>query len=105
MASNQPIILSIRKKAFTALAIALQAIIVNDQEQVLPLDDSWWQFTTSWPTKGVKSCPVMTWRGAPAAGGDSTHRHPTFIPWMLRRAINVHHLWKDDPERPLQSEL
>lgn len=168
MSINQPIIISQKGRPFTASAIALQAIIINEQEQILllnsPKRNQGWQTISGGLEAGetildgvlrevveevganVRVRPLgvihaetfhydenvrfmigiyylMAYEGGTIVPGDdmagstyrwwnldeldddNLHRHPTFIPWMLRRAIDLYRLWKDDPERPLQPNL
>lgn len=168
MSTNQPVIVSQKGRPFAASAIALQAIIVNEQEQILllnsPARSQGWQVISGGLEAGetildgiqrevaeeagpdVRVRPLgtvhaqtfhydenvrymvgiyylMAYEGGTIVPGDdmagsacrwwsldelddaSLHRHPTFIPWMLRRAIDLYRLWKDDPERPLQPNL
>ena len=168
MSTNQPVIVSQKERPFAASAIALQAILVNDQEQILllnsPTRTQGWQVISGGLEAGetildgikrevaeevgpdVRVRPLgvvhvqtfhydenvrfmvgiyylMAYEGGKIVPGDdmagstcrwwsldeldddNLHRHPTFIPWMLRRAIDLYRLWKDDPERPLQPEI
>ena len=168
MSTNQPVIVSQKERPFAASAIALQAILVNDQEQILllnsPTRNQGWQVISGGLEAGetildgikrevaeevgpdVRVRPLgvvhvqtfhydenvrfmvgiyylMAYEGGKIVPGDdmagsacrwwsldeldddNLHRHPTFIPWMLRRAIDLYRLWKDDPERPLQPEI
>ncbi len=165
MSTNQPVIVSQKGRPFAASAIALQAIIVNDQEQILllnsPSRNQGWQVISGGLEAGetildgirrevaeevgatVQVRPLgvihaetfhydenvrfmvgiyylLAYEGGTIVPGDdmtgsacrwwsldeldddNLHRHPTIIPWMLRRAINLYRLWKDDPARPLQ---
>ena len=165
MPTNQPNIVSLTGRPFAASAIALQAIIVNEKEQILllnsPTRNQGWQTISGGLEAGetildgvrrevveevgpdVRVRPLgvvhvqtfhydenvrfmvaiyylMAYEGGTIVPGDdmkgsayrwwnlgeledeSLPHHPTVIPWVLRRTIDLYRLWKDDPERPLQ---
>ncbi|MEJ2748504.1 MAG: NUDIX domain-containing protein [Anaerolineae bacterium] len=168
MSTSQPDIISLKGRPFAASAIALQAVIVNDQEQILllnsPTRNQGWQTISGGLEAGeaildgvkrevaeevgpeVQVRPLgvvhaqtfhydenvrfmvgiyylLAYEGGKIVPGDdmagsacrwwsldelddaTLHRHPTVIPWMLRRAITLYRLWRNDPERPLQPDL
>lgn len=168
MSTNQPVILSQKERPFAASAIALQAIIVNDQEKILllnsPIRNQGWQ-TISGGLEAEETILdgvlreiaeeagaevrvrqlgvihaqtfhydenvrymvgiyyLLAYESGKIVPGDdmagsayrwwsldeleykSLHLHPTVIPWLLRRAIDLYRLWKNDPQRPLQPTL
>lgn len=168
MSTNQPRIISQKGRQFSTSAIALQAIIVNEQEQILllnsPSRNQGWQVISGGleagetildglrrevmeevgPDARVRPLGVVhaqtfhydenvrfmvgiyylmayeggkivpgddmvgsacRWWSLDELGDDNMHWHPTVIPWMLHRAIDLYRLWKDDPVRPLQPNL
>jgi ADP-ribose pyrophosphatase YjhB (NUDIX family) len=168
MSINQPVIVSQKGRPFTTSAIALQAIIVNEQEQILllnsPTRNHGWQTVSGGLEAGEtilagvrrevaeeagpevrvrplgvihaqtfqydENIPFMVgiyylmvyeggkimpgddmagsicrWWNLDELDGDNLLWHPTVILWMLRRAIDLYRLWKDDLERPLQPNL
>jgi ADP-ribose pyrophosphatase YjhB (NUDIX family) len=168
MPTNQPTVYSQKERPFTTSAIALQAIIINKQEQILllnsPTRNQGWQVISGALDAGetildgvcrevaeeagaeVQARPLgvvhavtfhydtavqfmvgiyylMAYEGGKIVPGDdmagsevrwwsldelnddSLHLHPTVQLWMLRRAIDLYRLWKDDPARPLQPNL
>lgn len=168
MTSNQPVVYTEKKRPFATSAVALQAIIINKQEQVLllnsPTRNQGWQTISgaleagetlldgvrrevaeeAGPTAQARplgvvhavtfhydtAVPFMVgiyylmayeegkivpgddmagsevrWWSLDELDDDSLHLHPTVQPWMLRRAIDLYRLWKDDPARPLQPKL
>ncbi|MCB9422022.1 MAG: NUDIX hydrolase [Ardenticatenaceae bacterium] len=168
MSITQPFITTLKGRPFAASAIALQAVIVNDQEQILllnsPIRNQGWQTVSGGLEAGetllegvrrevaeevgpdVRVRPLgvvhaqtfhyddnvqfmvgiyylLAYEGGKIVPGDdmagstcrwwsleeledkSQHWHPTVIPWMLHRAIDLYRLWQDDPERPLQPKL
>ena len=168
MLTNQPNIVSQKGRPFAASAIALQAIIVNENEEILLLNSpsrhQGWQTISggleanetildgvlrevaeeAGPDIRVRPLGVIhaqtfhydesvrymvaihyllayecgkiapgddmagsdcRWWRLDELDGDSLHLHPTVIPWMLRRAINLYRLWQDEPARPLQPKI
>ena len=168
MSTNQPVIFSQKERPFATSAIALQAIIINDQEQVLLLNSprrrQGWQTISggleagetilagvlrevveeAGPDVVVRPLGVvhaqtfhydekvqfmagiyylLAYEGGKIVPGDDMadsacrwwslaelddagqHWHPTVMPWMLRRAVTLYRLWRDEPERPLQPNL
>jgi ADP-ribose pyrophosphatase YjhB (NUDIX family) len=165
ISTNQPTILTKQKRPFATSAIALQAIIMNKQEQILllnsPTRNQGWQVISGALEAGetilagtlrevqeeagtaVRVRPLgvvhaqtfhydaevrfmaaiyylLAYEGGKIVPGDdmvgSAHRwwsldelaaenphlHPTAIPWLLRRAVDLYRLWHNAPERPLQ---
>lgn len=168
MSTNQPLITSQTGRPFAASAIALQAIIINDQEQILllnsPSRSQGWQVISggleagetilagvlrevaeeAGPAVVVRPLGVihaqtfhydeqvrfmvgihylMAYEGGKIVPGDdmvgsdyrwwpidqledeNRHWHPSVIPWLLRRAVNLYRLWRAEPARPLQPDL
>jgi ADP-ribose pyrophosphatase YjhB (NUDIX family) len=168
MSINQPAILSQKGRSFAASAVALQAVIVNKQEQILllnsPTRNQGWQTISGGleaketildgikrevaeevgPEVRIRPLGIIhaetfhydenvrfmigiyyllayeggtivpgddmagsayRWWNLDELDDDNLHRHPTFIPWMLRRAVDLYRLWQDDLERPLQPEI
>jgi ADP-ribose pyrophosphatase YjhB (NUDIX family) len=168
MFTNQPNIISQNGRSFAASAIALQGIIINEQEQILllnsPTRNHGWQVVSggleagetilagvqrevaeeAGPEVQVRPLGVihtqsfhydanvrfmvgiyylLAYEGGTIVPGDdmvgSAFRwwsldeladenpplHPSTIPWMLRQAIDLYRLWKDELARPLQPDL
>lgn len=45
------------------------------------------------------------WWSLPELNDPTQKFHVTVMPWMLKRAIDLHHLWNDQPDSPLQPRL
>jgi NADH pyrophosphatase NudC (nudix superfamily) len=166
MSTKQPNIVSQKGRPFAASAIALQAILINEQEQILllnsPTRNQGWQTISggleanetildgvrrevaeeAGPDVQIRPLGVVhaqtfhydknvrymvgiyyllayesgkimpgddmagsnyRWWSLDELDDDNLHLHPTVIPWMLRRAINLYRLWQGEPARPLQS--
>ncbi len=162
------IILAKNGRPFAASAVALQAIIINKQEQILllnsPTRSQGWQVVSgaletgetvldgtlrevgeeAGPEARVRPLGVihaqtfhydknvlfmigiyylLAYEGGKIAPGDDMagsafrwwnlddlaaakpHLHPSTIPWMLRRAVDLYRLWRDEGERPLQPAI
>ncbi len=84
---EHPTILSAGERPFATFPVAVQAIIVNEQEQILLLSSG----------RRGRSGIWQTISGGLKAGET--------ILWMLRRAVQLYRLWKDEEERPLQPFL
>ena len=168
MLTNQPNIISQKGRPFAASAIALQAIIINEQEQILllnsPTRNQGWQTISggleanetildgvrrevaeeAGPDVQVRPLGVIhaqtfhydknvrfmvaihyllayesgriipgddmvgsasRWWHLDELDDNSLHLHPTVVPWMLRQAIELYRLWKDEPVRLLQPKI
>lgn len=170
MSQQQPVIYcaGARKRPFTTSAVALQAILINDQEQILllnsPTRNQGWQVISGALAAGetvlagtlrevgeeagpdVRVRPLgvthvqtfhydenvpfmigiyylLAYESGKIMPGDdmagsafrwwhlddlaaaAPHLHPSTIPWMLRRAVDLYRLWRDEGERPLQPAI
>ena len=167
MSSTQPVIFTQQKRPFATSAIALQAIIVNEDGRVLllnsPTRNQGWQVISGALEAGEtildgtlrevreevgnaqvrplgvvhsqtfhydEAVPFMVgiyyllaYEGGKIVPGDDMsgsafrwwsldeltqdhlHLHPSTIPWMLRRAVDLYRLWQNEGERPLQPKI
>jgi NADH pyrophosphatase NudC (nudix superfamily) len=167
MSSTQPVIFTKQQRPFATSAIALQAIIMNEKEQVLllnsPTRNQGWQVVSGaleaseTILDGVlrevgeevgdvqvrplgvihsqtfhydENVPFMVgiyyllayesgiivpgddmvgsafrWWEIDELTPNNLHLHPSTIPWMLHRAVDLYRLWKDEAERPLQPKI
>ncbi len=167
MPAKQPAIFTEKGRPFTTSAIALQAIIINENEEILllnsPTRNQGWQ-VISGALEAGETVLAGTLREVAEEAGDVQVRplgvvhsqtfhydesvqfmvgiyyllafeegdvvpgddmagsafrwwrvdelaeanlrfHPSTIPWMLRRAVDLYRLWRDEGERPLQPTL
>ena len=165
---SQPIIVGKNGRSFPAYAVALQAIIINENEEILmlhsPTRNQGWQIISGGldaaetifdgtvrevgeeigndakvrplglvhsqtfqydpgiphmigiyylfayeggsivPGDDMVGSDVRWWSLAELAD-EKPFLHPSTMPWMLKRAVDLYRLWKNEEERPLQPKL
>ncbi len=165
---TQPTITAQNGRSFPAYAVALQAIIINENEEILLLNslkrNQGWQIVSggldaeetilagtvrevheeagdaiqirplglvhvqtfqydpgiphmigTYYLFAYEGGPVVPgddmigsevrWWSLPDLNNEQPTLHPSAKPWMLKRAVDLYRLWKDEGKRPLQPEL
>ena len=94
-----------RERPFAAFAVAVQVVIVNEAEELLLLSSPTrnqvgeWQVVSGGPVvpgDDMAGSQYRWWSLAELETADIAF-HPSTNLWRLRRAAQLHRLWRDNP--------